>query len=148
MAKDKPGILGKIKDKITSVSGIISGFCAIVAFLWLVFKEVSSYNNVKISDKTQSAQIDSLAKRVSVLETELKESNSSRNLDAFDLGISYEILVYNMPDYYWDGIRYKTSLDGKKFYYYVKGILYRATWDATNQKFFYYAEDGKTYWCK
>jgi hypothetical protein len=145
---ESKGVLSKIKDKITSVSGIITGLCAITAFLWMAFREVQSYNDSKISVQEQQVQIDSLISKVTMLEEAAKTISSTRSLDAFDLGIAYEIIVENMPDYYYEGVRYKLSNDGKKVYYYVKGILYRAGWDNASQKYFYTAEDGKTYWCK
>jgi hypothetical protein len=144
---DDKSMLSKIKDKVTSVSGIITGLCAITVFLWTIFREVQSYNIVKESDKNQAIQIDSLNNRVKTLEGELLKVKSVNNLDAFDLGVVYEVVIGNMPDYYYDGVRYKTSNDGKKIYYYVKGILYRTTWDNLSRKYYYTSEDGKVYWC-
>lgn len=145
---ERKGALGRLKDKIMSVSGIITGLCAITAFLWTIFREVQSYKNSKISEQEQTIIIDSLTTKVAKLEKKVDSLSTSRKLDIFDMGVAYEIVVKNMPDYYYEGIRFKTSNDGKELYYYVNGILYRAGWDAQNYKYYYINEQGKTFWCK
>jgi hypothetical protein len=142
------GILVRIREKVTSVSGIITGICAITAFLWMIFKQVNSYNDVKDTGKADAVRIDSLTKRLGNLEKEIDNFNKAIRIDRFELGITYEIAFYSLKDYWYDGIKLKESLDGKKFYYVVRGALYRATWDWANNRYSYIDEFGQVMWCE
>lgn len=134
-------------SKLKELSTYIGATCAIVSFLWIGFKEYNQYNSQKedypLLKKTveiQTKQIDSLTKAVIRLNVE----NIS---DDIRINLSHELIASDMEDYIYDGVRLKRSLTGKYFYY-NNGVLFKAAWDQASNKFYYIAEDGKTYWCR
>lgn len=134
-------------SKLKELSTYIGATCAIVSFLWIGFKEYNEYNSqkedyplLKQTVEIQTKKIDSLIKVVVRL-------NAENISDDIRINLSHELIASEMEDYIYDGVRMKKSFNGKYFYY-NNGLIHKAVWDQAAGKFYYIAEDGKTYWCR
>lgn len=140
--------LVKISDKFKATSTIITAVCAIGSVLWIIFKEVNSYNNQKIEVQLNKENIDKFRNQVDSLIVE----NNILKTEIFSLKLHLEpvidILNNQLYDYIYHGVRYKQTQDGRYFYYYNNGFFYNITYDQNVGQYYYTAEDGKTYWCK
>lgn len=135
-----------IGSRIKELSTLIGAICAIASILWIGFKEYNEYNSQKEDYPLLKQTVELQKKKIDSLSIVVRRLNAENILDEFQITVTQEVLSSEMEDYLYDGVRLKKSFNGK-FYYYNNRILYKATWDQAAGKFFYTAEDGKTYWC-
>lgn len=133
-------------DKVKSVSTFIGASCAIVSFLWIVFREVDGYNSQKEDYPLLKKQVEAQKKTIDSLWNKVVILTNQNVEDDINISTMEEILSSSMEDVFYDGIRFKRV--GEKYYYYNGGILYKVGWDQPSQRYYYTATDGKTYWCK
>jgi len=169
---------GDTKKTLAFISFVVKHWKSIgilAGFLWAVYTEYNRYmetgsiaremqkdyqffkdrmvkDTVIYSDKfiRLDKGIDSLKK----IGKDLKEYEAKFNYlqnrtkyDSIDLNLVYIAIKHLLDDNFIGGVKFKKAKDGTLFY--QKGsLLYIVAWDASAQKYYYYADDGKTYWCE
>ena len=137
-----------LSDKFGKIIAIGTSICAVISFLWIVFKEINAYNTEKVDVKANTEQITKFQHTVDSLSTKTKELQKQ----VFTQKIHFEpviiILNNHLKDTILNGIRFKCSKDKKLFFYYKEGYLYQVAYSQEYNNFYYLSEDGTSSWCK
>jgi hypothetical protein len=169
---------GEAKKALALVTFIIKhwkSIAVLVGFLWAVYTEYTRYMETgKLArDMKEDYQIfkgqivkdtvmyshkfirlDKAVDSLKKLGEELLEYKAKfdylenrTKYDSIDLNLVYSAIRHILDDYIWNGIKFKRAKDGTLFY--PKGsLLYNVAFDSGQNRYYYYAENGKTYWCE